>query len=170
MRNLQMMKLTVKEKMLFTAPAQQEDTAAILKVRFDAIHKIAPQYYPPDMIHQWANEKRWEDFISNPDGEIRIVVRTSDEIIGFGAIIVAKKELRACYVAPQCAGQGIGSKVVAALEHIAKQHNLKFLELDGSLNAERFYLKNGYHIVERREYVMRNSMTMASVKMKKILT
>ncbi len=170
MRNLQMMKLTVKEKMLFAVPAQPDDTAAIFKVRFDAIHKISPQYYPPDMIHQWANEKRLEDFISNPDDEIRIVVRMSDEIFGFGAIIVAKNELRACYVAPQCAGQGIGSKIVAELEHIAKQRNLKFLELDSPLNAERFYLKNGYQIIERREYVMRNGMTMASVKMKKILT
>jgi GNAT superfamily N-acetyltransferase len=47
-----------------------------------------------------------------------------------GAIIVAKNELRACYVAPAATRRGVGTALVRELERIALEHGLECLALD----------------------------------------
>jgi putative acetyltransferase len=77
-------------------------------------------------------------FLGNRDNETRIVAEVRGRIVGIGALVISKAELRACYVAPDVARTGIGTALVKELERIAKQHGLDQLHLESSLTAERF--------------------------------
>ena len=56
------------------------------------------------------------------------------------------------------------------LEQAAVDLSLPQLELEASLNAEAFYRRHGYEVVERALHRLASGHDMASVKMRKSLT
>jgi putative acetyltransferase len=64
-------------------------------------------------------------------------------IVGIGALVLAKSELCACYVAPQATRRGVGSALMHELERIGRDNGLANLEMDSSVTAEPFYLAHG---------------------------
>ena len=78
--------------------------------------------------------------------------------------------MRACYVVPKAARQGVGTALVREIEQIARAHGLTHLQLDASLTSELFYLSLGYKVGARGEHMLRASLTMACVKMEKQLS
>ncbi len=84
-----------------------------------------------------------------------------------GSIIPAKNELRACYVAPGAARQGVGSALIREIERMALEHGLTWLELDASVTSEPFYAALGYEAHGRGEHMLSSGQRMACVKMRK---
>jgi putative acetyltransferase len=148
-----------------------EDARGFLEVHHAAVRGIAARDYPPAVIEHWAplpvTDKDIEQFLVNRDGEIRLVAEIDGAIVGVGAIILAKSELRACYVEPGAARKGVGSALVHAIERIACARKLPFLELDSSLTAEPFYTALGYEVRARGEHVLDSGRSMACVRMRK---
>lgn len=89
--------------------------------------------------------------------------------MGIGALVLAKSELRACYVAPQAARRGVGSALVHELERIARDNGLANVQMDSSVTAEPFYLAHGYNVRGRGEHTLSSGQRMACVKMEKAL-
>jgi putative acetyltransferase len=150
-----------------------EDARASLEVHHAAVRGIAATDYPPAVIEGWAPlpivDEAVEQFLRNPDGEVRLVAETDGEIVGMGAIVPARGELRACYVAPAAAREGVGSALVRELERIAREHGLRRLKLDASVTAEPFYKALGYKARRRGEHILRSGRRMACVRMRKHL-
>lgn len=92
-----------------------------------------------------------------------------DIIVGFGAAVWEKGELRACYVSADVGRQGIGRKIVEAIEAQARHKGLTYLLLDSFLTAEHFYGALGYKLVERGQHKLRSGLSMPCVKMRKEL-
>jgi putative acetyltransferase len=147
------------------------DACAYLQVQRAAVRWIAAKDYPPAVIEQWAplpiTEGAIAEVRANRENEIRLLAEIDDEIVGMGAIIPARNELRACYVAPQAAGRGVGSAIVRQIERIARQHGLTWLELDASVTSEKFYAGLGYEVRWRGEHILNSDQSMACVKMRK---
>jgi putative acetyltransferase len=76
-------------------------------------------------------------------------------------------QLRAICVHPDFGRECVGSRILAALEELARQHGLDELAIDASLNAEDFYLNHGFAVVERGEHT--RLARMRCVKMRKAL-
>jgi len=150
-----------------------EDARAFLEVHHAAVRGIAAKDYPQAVIEDWAplpvTDRAVERFLLNPDGEIRLVAEDDGEIVGIGALVIDKAELRACYVAPEANRKGVGSALVCEIERIAQEHGIGALELDSSVTAEPFYLAHGYEVRERGEHILRSGQAMACVKMVKNL-
>ena len=53
--------------------------------------------------------------------ELRFVADQNGKVVGFAAIVVDKEELRACYVVPSAARQGVGRALIQKLEHTARE-------------------------------------------------
>ena len=91
-------------------PMRPEDARAFLEVHHAAVRGIAARDYPPAVIQHWAplpvTDKDVEQLLVNRDGEIRLVAEIDGAIVGVGAIVLAKSELRACYVEPGGGAQG----------------------------------------------------------------
>ncbi|MFC5649575.1 GNAT family N-acetyltransferase [Paenibacillus solisilvae] len=66
-------------------------------------------------------------------------------------------------------GIGVGTTILNALEKIAIEKKIRYLEMDASINAESFYLKNGYRILEHRTHKLSSGQEMKCTKMRKVL-
>jgi putative acetyltransferase len=65
--------------------------------------------------------------------------------------------------------RGVGSGILVRLEQLALGHGVEELRLDSSLNAEAFYQRHGYEVVERGVHRLGTGREMAAIKMKKRL-
>lgn len=107
--------------------------------------------------------------LANPDGEIRFAAVAGEQMLGIGALVLDRCELRACYVAPNVARNGVGAKIVGEIEKTARDSSLDWLWLDSSLTAEPFYLQLGYVAAERRIHILGSGYPMTCIKMRKDL-
>jgi putative acetyltransferase len=150
-----------------------EDARSFLAVHHAAVRGIAAKDYPPTVIEHWApvpiTEKHVDRFRANPEDEVRILAEINGKIVGLGAIVLGKNELRACYVLPSAVRKGVGSALVREIEQMALEHGLQWLECDASLTFVPFYAVLGYEVRERGEQVLGSGQRMQCMKMRKHL-
>lgn len=163
----------MREKPITIRPALAADAEAILRVHHSAVHETAAGDYAPEILAEWSapvNAARIEAYVNKAlPAELTFVAERNGEIAGFGAIVPAANELRAVYVAASHSGAGVGSALLAALEHSAKEAGCPFLEMDSSLTAERFYRRHGFKVLSRGTHPLSTGQEMACVRMKKEL-
>jgi len=158
--------------LIMIRPATEQDTKALLEVHYDAVQNIASADYSKEIISQWSqpvDRKRIEEFLQNPENEIRLVAELKGYIVGFGALVLEQNELRACYVSARAARKGVGQALLNKIEYIARINDLDYLQLDSSLTAEKFYLHCGYQVIGCGKHTLNNGMTMDCVRMRKNL-
>jgi len=157
--------------MIIVREMRADESRRFLEIHHDAVRALASKDYPPAVLDAWAplpiTDAAVERFLTNRDNEIRLIAELDGEAVGIGAIVVAKGELRACYVAGRAARQGVGSAIVAAIERIAIAHGLTELHLESSLTAELFYARAGYSVEARSELTIGRGVQMSAVKMRK---
>ena len=153
--------------------ARPEDAAAILEIHAAAVHQTAAPYYAEEVINSWARlpitleriERVKQRWLENPDQRV-IVAKKSSQVIGFG-FINKNNELQGLFVHPNFGRRGVGAKILAALEQEALLLRLSYLEVDASINAEAFYSRQGFEIVEHGTHQLASGQEMACVKMRK---
>jgi putative acetyltransferase len=149
-----------------------EDARAFLEIHHAAIRGLAAKDYPCSVIDVWARpvtDAVFERFLTNRDQEIRLMADVDEHPVGIGALVVATAELRACYVSPSAVRRGVGSAIVAYIEHLARDHGLDHLHLESSITAEPFYAALGYVAEDRGEVLIAPDVPMAAVRMRKRL-
>ena len=142
-----------------------------LEVHAQSIRGLASGHYAPEVIDAWcvpADDDTVAAFTKNAENELRLVAEIDGEVVGLAALVLESSELRACYVLPEAARQGVGSALVREMERRAAIHHLDRLELLSSMNAEPFYTALGYRSEGRIEHNVRGQ-PMAAVMMSKRL-
>ncbi|NJN56004.1 MAG: GNAT family N-acetyltransferase [Leptolyngbyaceae cyanobacterium SL_5_9] len=156
-------------------PAQPDDAAAVLEVHCAAVHQTAAPFYSAEVINSWARlpierdridrvRQRW---IENGDRQM-IVARQGDRLVGFG-FVDKTAELQGLYVHPDYGRQGIGARILAALEQAAFAFGVSVLQVDASINAEAFYSKQGFQVTEHSTHRLASGQEIACIKMRKVL-
>ena len=154
--------------------AEVADAKSILEVHRSAVLVTAAPWYDFDTINAWAAPLEG-DAINQmaaiiTAGSERILVATNGQrVVGFGSIVPEKRELRAVYVHSDFGRAGIGGRLLTALENLARQRHLTELTMDASLNAEEFYARHGFVVVEIGERALRGGALMRCVRMRKAL-
>ena len=143
-------------------------------MHFEAVRRTASPFYPVEVIESWArvpDDGRYAQIRSAISGsdELCLVAERGGEVVGFGSIVPSLSELRAVYVRPDVGRCGVGGAILRDLERMALAQGLTELHMDASLNAEAFYLRHGYQVVDRGIHPMSGGGQMACVKMRKIL-
>jgi putative acetyltransferase len=155
-------------------PAVVSDAEDMLKIHSAAVRKTASPYYTSEIIENWAcplteeMRQKYVEAIQRKD-EISVVARIDGRAVGFGWVVPKEKELRAVYVHPDFGRRGVGKRILETLESMAVERGVDILEGDASLNAERFYVKNGFTVVEKTMHKMRSGHLMPCVKIRKVL-
>lgn len=151
--------------------ATPQDAPVIAEVRSDAIRNVKYEGYDQPALDEWAGsaEDRVQKLLSN-SADFRIIAEADGEIVGYGELVTTESLLGACYVLPSAGGQGVGKAIVAELERIAREKGLDHLHMESSANAEPFYIRCGYQIVERGKHTMRSGAVMDCVMMRKDLS
>ncbi len=159
--------------MITIRPATPDDAETIAHLHRQAVQELAKDYYSLEERESWSppvDQGRIDKVLNEMKEAIMIVADNDGIIAGFGSIIPSKNELHACYVSPSFTRQGVGSKIMDALETIAKEHGLKTLKLNGSMNAEAFYRSKGFLVEQYRKYTTNCGGRIDSVNMIKNLS
>ena len=98
-----------------------------------------------------------------------IVAMQGEAIAGYAMLDVDKHEVDAVFVDPARAGLGIGKRLLAALEQLARERGIARLHLSASLNAVPFYRAAGFVALREEAYAHPSGISLASVAMEKLL-
>lgn len=154
-------------------PAKLEDAAVLLEIHAAAVHQTAASYYSEDIIESWARlpitperiARIRQGWIENPNNRV-VVARKDNQTVGFG-FISQDCEVQGMYVHPDFGRCGVGTKIFAALEQEAISLGLTYLKVNAAINAEAFYRKQGFEVVEYGSHRLASGVEMACVKMQK---
>src|SRR5689334_1043160 len=127
--------------------ATSEDAEAACSVLVRSIKEICAPYYENDeeILSEWlenktpANVRRW---IESDRSYCVVAVSRSSWVVGFAAIF--GPEIMLNYVLPEALHQGIGKRLLQALEAHAIACGIERLEVVSSIAAKAFYERNGY--------------------------
>ncbi len=72
------------------------------------------------------------------------VAERDNRIAGFALLNVERGEVEAVYVSPEDIRTRVGSALLRQVEMVATDRGVRTLTLKSTLNAERFYLRQGY--------------------------
>ncbi|HVW25204.1 MAG TPA: GNAT family N-acetyltransferase [Polyangiaceae bacterium] len=155
-------------------PAVEADAEGIVRVHFEAVHTTAAGFYTHAVIESWSrepDERRFARFRSIiAEGRDPVIVADQGGcVVGFGIVASSDGEVRAVYVHPRVGRRGVGGLIVAELERLATVRGLTSLHLKASVNAEGFYVRHGYQIVERGAHRLPDGNEMSCVRMTKSL-
>ena len=127
--------------------ATSEDAEAACSVLVRSIKEICAPYYENDeeILAQWlenktpTNVRRW---IESDRSYCVVAVNGSGLVVGFAAI--SGSEIMLNYVLPEALHQGIGKRLLQALEAHAIASGIERVEVVSTIPAKAFYERNGY--------------------------
>ncbi len=144
------------------------DEAALFRVYFSAIHKIASRDYTQEQIDAWApigmDQKRWAQRIQ---GIRPFVVELHGEVVGYGDI-QANGYIDHFFVSGRHPRQGIGALLMSRIHDEAAALRPKEMTSNVSLTAQPFFEHYGFQVIERRNVELGGVM-LPNALMRKIL-
>jgi len=122
--------------------ATSADAKRLFEIRRISILELAPSGMSVEAVQLWATSltpvgmkrklREFETWLAEIDGEA----------VGWGAI--RGDYLEGLYTAPDCAGRGVGTGLLAMLEGLMRERGVREVRAEASSNARDFYLRRGY--------------------------
>ena len=150
-------------------PALPDDIVALWALRTVAVRVSCATHYAPEQIAVWTASPVPPAYAAMLAAGGGIVAMQDDAITGYAMLDANKQEVDAVFVDPACAGLGIGKRLLAALELLARQRGIVRLHLSASLNAVPFYAAAGFVSLREEAYAHPSGIRLASVAMEKVL-
>ena len=130
------------------------DSVALAALYVRSVRLIGGRTYSPAQVEAWASlspSARTLDDLCG-DGRVRLVaVDDADRPAAF-ADLTPDGHIHFLYCAPEFAGQGVASAVYEELERVARAQGIGRLYAEASEAARRFFLKQGFAIIARRDF------------------
>lgn len=124
--------------------ATHSDAEAIAELWQQSIRTLCSSHYSPSVIAEWSAGKTPHEVRLLILCEHLFLVAVQDaQIMGF-ACATFEIGTFALYVSPAFAKRGAGSRLLNAVERIARAEGLHVFSFCSSLNAVDFYKKHGY--------------------------
>ncbi|MCX6050719.1 MAG: GNAT family N-acetyltransferase [Chloroflexi bacterium] len=140
---------TTQKQTIIIRRAILADAAHACQVLVRSIREICAKDYGHDeaLLAQWCANKTVEnvtEWITNP-GHYFLVAETAPlGIVGVGLLHMPAGQIALCYIVPEVLHQGVGKRLLAAMEEQARTLGHTHVRLDSSITARPFYLRNGY--------------------------
>lgn len=150
-------------------PALPDDIDALWALRTVAVRVSCATHYAPEQIAVWTATPVPEAYAAMLAAGGAIVAMHDGAIAGYAMLDINKQEVDAVFVDPARAGLGIGKRLLAALEQLARGRGIARLHLSASLNAVPFYQAAGFISLRAEAYAHPSGISLASVAMEKAL-
>ena len=129
--------------------ATRDDAAQACQVLVRSIREICAKDYGHDeaILAQWCANKTVENvtaWIISPEHYFPVAEVSPLGIVGVGLLSVAAGQIALCYLVPEVLHQGVGKRLLTAMEAQAKAAGHTQVILSSSITARGFYLRNGY--------------------------
>ncbi len=149
--------------------ARVADRPGILAAHTAAIRVTCRSHYAAADIEAWAEHRTLESYDDSLARRDVLVAEHDGLVLGFGVLDAAGAEVVALYVHPDAGRQGVGGRLLAALETIAGLRGLADLRLESSLNAVDFYASAGWRRIGDARRTFPGGRDIACVLMSKAL-
>ncbi|WP_454775478.1 GNAT family N-acetyltransferase [Janthinobacterium tructae] len=150
-------------------PALPFDIDALWALRTVAVRVGCATHYAPEQISVWTASPVPDSYAAMLVAGGGIVAMQDEAIAGYAMLDLDKQEVDAVFVDPACAGLGLGKRLLAALELLARGRGIVRLHLSASLNAVQFYRAAGFVALREEAYAHPSGISLASVAMEKVL-
>jgi GNAT superfamily N-acetyltransferase len=149
--------------------ARDADRDAIWRVHTASIRALCAGWYGAREIEVWVARLTPAVYRAAILSRVMLVADREGEVVGFGQLDAGRREIEAIYVVPTLARHGVGSRLLRALEDVARRQGIGRLHLCASLNAETFYAAHGYRVVQRERHRLTDAASLDCLRMDKVL-
>ncbi len=149
--------------------ATQEDAPTIFRVHMASIRALAARSYSAAQIDAWCSGRSPQSYHAPIEEQVVIVAEVQGEIAGFAQLAAKQSLVVAVYVSPVHVRQGIGLRLLRALEEHAVSLGIQKLHLQASLNSVAFYAHAGYAAGELAHHVVAGGVTLPCMAMSRTL-
>jgi putative acetyltransferase len=137
-------------------PYRVEDAEALAELFQRSVAQIGPQDYAPEQVEAWAALAPSPAQIAthSRDGRTTLVAADGmDRPLAFGDL-EPDGHIAYLYCAPEAAGTGVTAALYERLEQLARERGIKRLYAEASEAARRFFLKQGFTVLARRDFAI----------------
>lgn len=128
--------------------ADQADLPAIRETHLASIRGLCSEAYTPEQIDKWTSNRELDRYAPLVTPRFHCLVAVDEAALGgFGTLDLEKTEISSLFIRPDYAGADLAGSLLRQLEVAAREHGLKGLSLESTVNARRFYLKHGYQVL-----------------------
>ena len=145
--------------------ATANDREAISRVHRASIRALCASRYTGEQIDGWLAILQPTVYDQALREKVFLVAERDGRLLGFAMLDTDAAEVSAIYVSPDAIGSGIGSRLLAELEHRAAEAGLGVLTTHATLNAERFYARHGFGRVGEAVHAQPNGTRLPCVTM-----
>ena len=125
------------------------DEISLFSVFLSSVHTLASHYYTQEQIDAWAPTDIDPEQWANHMKELRpFVVEVDGEIAGY-ADVQPNGYIDHFFVSGTYPRQGVGTLLMNRIHEEARQRGIGELTSNVSKAAEAFFLRHGFHVVER---------------------
>lgn len=136
---------------LHIRPAVADDGPVISNIFERAVLAQAEPFYSPEQTAHWSQAMTPDHFLNRFNSSFMTVAELDGKIVGFTGLEAETGYVTLCYTDPDFMGQGIGKAQLEALEDRARSLGLTRIHLSSSLNAQGFYLSQGFQSLGEEE-------------------
>jgi N-acetylglutamate synthase-like GNAT family acetyltransferase len=121
-----------------------DDCADIHRVQDGAIRGIHANKPMDKGVADYLEKRGPSSYAKEMEHERFVVVEEGGKIVGYGALNLAKTEIKSVFVDPVYQRTGVGRAILSALEELAQREGLETVQLQATGTAIVFYLATGY--------------------------
>ncbi len=144
------------------------DGSAFYALRRTTIHAGCTAHYASSQLEAWTNPLS-DGGLQKPLPEHFYFAKIGNQTVARGMLDIATGRIDAMFVLPGYFRRGIGQAMMRHLESIAREHALKHLMLDATLNAVTVYRSQGFQGETAGTYHSPRGISLECVPMMKSL-
>ena len=127
--------------------AVEADVPAMAELCLASIRETNAKDYPPDVIERIATHFTAAEVLRRMAGR-RVFIALDDTLL-LGTISLGPDKVHSVFVRADAQRRGVGRRMMAFIEDIARTEGRRALALSSSLTAVRFYERLGYTVAGR---------------------
>ena len=138
-------------------PYTANDTSALTKLFFASVREAGLKDYTGEQVSAWAPKPPDPNHFHEKatDGRtVLVAVNNHNEPVAYGDL-EPDGHIDHLYCRPDFVGLGVASQLYDALEATARSRTMLRLYVEASEAARRLFLRKGFSIVERRDFMLR---------------
>ncbi len=144
-----------------------DDLEQVGRLVVKTIDTCYPQFYSPRAIEFFKEYHSAKNILRDAADGLTLVAEEGGTILATGTLFGTN--IRRVFVDPACQRNGLGRRIMAELEAGAVRRGLKFVDLDSSLFARRFYLSQDYLVLKDSALQLSPADSLGYTKMAKRL-
>ncbi|MFZ2150963.1 MAG: GNAT family N-acetyltransferase [Candidatus Absconditicoccaceae bacterium] len=145
---------------------EPKDAIQVCNLIHNTADNIMKHYESQASIDALKEERTPEKLLEKLNNRDYIIAQANGKIIGVGGI--KDNEIRSMFVDYNYIRQGIGTKIIVALENIAKKNKHKKIIVKANAGAIGFYKKMGYISIKEYDEIVGKS-TYRVILMEKLI-